>query len=267
MAEQPVLYTKEEGIAVITLNRPDKLNTTTSEMMDRLGELTEEIKTDDEVSVVIVTGNGRAFCAGADIGGGSFPAAQAQREIKEAKKKISTESRGSCWFFNSIPKPTICAINGAAVGIGAEFALYCDFRIAAQSARWGEVFVQRGFTVDTGAGTYLLPRIVGLSKACELIFTGEIIKADEMLKIGLVSQVVPDEELLPAAMEMAKRLKKGGPLAIQICKKMIYRGLEDTMEAHQQAIRYYFRLSTQSEDGSEGVKSFLEKRPPKWVGR
>ena len=265
MAEEQVLYTKENGIAVITLNRPDKLNAITSEMTERLTSLTEEIKRDEEVRVVIVTGNGRAFCAGADIGSGVFPSAVAQREINEVKKKLSTESRGSIWFFNSIPKPTICALNGAAVGIGAEYALYCDIRIAAQSARWGQVFVLRGLTVDTGGGTYLLPQIVGLSKACELVFSGEIIDAEEMLRIGLVNKVVPDDELLPAAMEMAKKLMRGGPLAVQICKQLIYRGLEDTMEAHQQAIRYYFRLSTQTEDGAEGVKSFIEKRPPRWV--
>ncbi len=267
MAEQDVLYTKEDGIAVITLNRPDKLNAITPEMTERLISLTQEIKEDDEVRVVIVTGNGRAFCAGADISTGVFPSAAVQREINEVKQKLSTESRGSIWFFNSIPKPTICAINGVAVGIGAEYALYCDIRIAARSARWGQIFVLRGLTVDTGGGTYLLPQIVGLSKACELVFSGEIINAEAMLDIGLVSQVVPDDELMPAAMEMAKKLKRGAPLAVQICKQLIYRGLESTMEAHQQAIRYYFRLSTQTEDGKEGVKSFIEKREPRWVGK
>ncbi len=266
MAEQQILYTKEDGIAVITLNRPDKLNAVTHEMTERLASLTEEIKRDEEVRVVIVTGKGRAFCAGTDISTGAFPSAVIQSEIDKAKQNLSTESRGSIWFFNSIPKPTICAINGATVGLGAEYSLHCDIRIAAKSARWGQVFVLRGLTVDSGGGTYLLPRIVGLSKACELVFSGEIIDADEMLRIGLVSKVVPDDELMPAAMEMAKKLKRGGPLAIQICKQLIYRGLESTIEAHQQAIRYYFRLSTQSEDGKEGVKSFIEKREPRWTG-
>jgi len=265
MAKQDVLYVKEDGIGTITLNRPERLNALTHEMLRRLGSIIEDIKRDEEVRAVILTGHGSAFSAGTDISG-EVPQT-AEIEINLMKEKISTEYRQSLWFFNSIPKPVICAINGAAVGIAAEFSLHCDIRIAADSARWGEVFVLRGMTPDTGAGTYLLPRIVGLSKACELVFSGEIIDAQEMLRIGLVSKVVPDAELMPTAKKMARKLTRGAPLAVQMAKQLMYRGLEQTAEAHQEAARYCFQLSCKTEDVREGIASFFEKRKPNWKGK
>ena len=265
MSQDNVLYEKKDGVGIITLNRPDKLNAITHAMLRRLGELIEEIKKDDEVRVMILTGIGRTFSAGTDISG-DVPI-MSEIEIQHMKQKNSTEYRQSLWYFNSIPKPTICAINGAAVGIASEFALHCDIRIAAESARFGQIFVLRGMTPDTGAGTYLLPRIVGLSKACELVFSGEIIDAQEMLKIGLVSKVVPDDQLMPAAMEMAKKMQRGAPLAVQMSKQLMYMGLERTMEAHWEATRYCFQLSCKTEDFVEGITSFFEKRAPHWKGK
>lgn len=267
MAEQDVLYRKEDGIGIITLNRPDKLNALTEEMNLRIATLAEEVKNDDEVKAVILTGAGRAFCAGTDISGGETPARVAERRIQEINKRVSTFDPGSLWYLNSVTKPTICAINGAAVGLGAEYTLHCDVRIASESARWGEVFVLRGLIPDTGAGTYLLPRIVGLSKALELVFSGEIIDAQEMLRIGLVSKVVPNDELLPAAMEMAKKLSRGAPLAIKLIKQLMYKGLARTPAEHIEEERYYFQLTTQTEDNKEGIRSFLEKREPRWQGK
>jgi enoyl-CoA hydratase/carnithine racemase len=265
MSKEHVLYEKKDGVGIITLNRPDRLNAITHAMLRRLGELIEEIKKDDEVRVMILTGMGRAFSAGTDISG-DVPI-MSELEIQVMKQKNSTEYRQSLWYFNSIPKPTICAINGAAVGIASEFALHCDIRIAAESARFGQVFVLRGMTPDTGAGTYLLPRIVGLSKACELVFSGEIIDAQEMLRIGLVSKVVPDKQLMPAAMEMAKKMQRGAPLAVQMTKQLMYMGLERNMEAHWEATRYAFQLSCKTEDFVEGITSFFEKRAPRWKGK
>jgi len=265
MSQGHVLYEKKGGVGIITLNRPEKLNAITHEMLRKLGELIEEVKKDDEVRVMILTGMGRVFSAGTDISG-EVPI-MSEIEIQAMKRKDSTEYRQSLWYFNSIPKPTICAINGAAVGIASEFALHCDVRIAAESARFGQVFVLRGMTPDTGAGTYLLPRIVGLSKACELVFSGEIIDAQEMLRIGLVSKVVPDDQLMPAAMEMAKKMQRGAPLAVQMAKQLMYMGLERTMEAHWEATRYCFQLSCKTEDFMEGITSFFEKRAPHWKGK
>jgi enoyl-CoA hydratase/carnithine racemase len=265
MSEEHVLYEKNDGIGIITLNRPEKLNAITHMMLRRLGKLIEEVKKDDGIRAVILTGKGRAFSAGTDI---SDPVpVMSEIEIQAMKQKNSTEYRQSMWYFNSIPKPTICALNGAAVGIASEFALHCDIRIAAKSARFGQVFVLRGMTPDTGAGTYLLPRIVGLAKACELVFSGEIINAQEMLKIGLVSQVVPDDQLMTAAMAMAQKMMRGAPLAVQMAKQLMYTGLERSLEAHWEATRYAFQLSCKTEDFQEGITSFFEKREPHWKGK
>lgn len=272
MAEEEVVYSKEDGIGIITLNRPEKLNALAFEQQQRLGALVEEVKRDEDVRVVILTGAGRAFCAGADISGGDLPSVKQagsfrDRGINEAKKRTSTYDPGTLWSINSIAKPTICAINGAAVGMGAEYTLLCDIRIASETARWGQVFVLRGVVPDHGAGTYLLPRIVGLSKACELVFSGKIIDAEEMLRIGLVNEVVPPDRLMPAAMAMANELKKGAPLAVQMCKQLMYMGLDRSVHEHVQATRHCFSVANQTEDYKEGVRSFLEKREPRWVGR
>lgn len=151
MADQDIIYSKEDGMAIVTLNRPQKLNAITHPMHQRLHSIIEEIRRDDSVRVAILTGTGRAFCAGTDITG-EVPIS-AEVEILNMKERSSTEYRDSQWYFNSLPKPMICAINGVAVGIGAEFSLHCDIRIAAESARWGQVFVLRGMVPDTGAGT------------------------------------------------------------------------------------------------------------------
>lgn len=270
MSEQDVLYSVEDGIATVTLNRPESLNALTNEMNLKLDSLVEEIKQDNKVKAVILTGNGRAFCAGTDIKAGSAAnegIPQAEDMINRAKQRKSTYDRRSRLFFNSIPKPVICAINGAAVGAGAELTLCCDVRIASESARWGEVFVLRGLVPDIGMGTYLLPRIVGLSKACELVFSGKIISAKEMLSISLVNEVVPNEQLIQHAKEMAKEFVKGAPLAVQACKQLMYLGLCRDIESHYQEESYYFDLCSQTEDAKEGIKSFFEKREPRWLGK
>jgi enoyl-CoA hydratase/carnithine racemase len=265
MGDQEVLYQREDSLAIVALNRPEKLNAVSHAMLQQIDRIIKEIRNDERIRVVILTGNGRAFCAGTDIS--DSVALTAEVEINAIKEKTSTEYRQSPWYFNSIPKPIICAINGAAVGIGAEFTLHCDIRIASENARWGQVFVLRGIIPDTGAGTYLLPRIVGLSKACELVFSGEIIDAQEMLRLGLVEKIVPEDRLMPAAREMAKKLLGGAPLAVQMCKQLMYMGLERTTEVHQEAERYCFQLSVKTEDFKEGIKSFFEKRAPNWAGR
>lgn len=268
MAEQDVLYSKEGGIAIVTLNRPEKLNALTHEMNGMVNSFVEDIKRDDEVRVAILTGNGRGFCAGTDISSGAVPPSSTTgRPASQGEPGPSTYTAGTLWSFSSIPKPTICAVNGAAVGLGSEYPLHCDIRIAAESARWGQVFVLRGMVPDTGAGTYLLPRIVGLAKACELVFSGDIIDAQEMLRIGLVTQVVPNEELMPAAMAMAKKLMRGSPLAIQKCKQLMYRGLDRSITEHLKESSGFLQSSFETADYREGITSFLEKRDPRWTGK
>lgn len=271
MAEQKqsILYSKEDGIGIITFNRPEKMNAVTDDLLVDLTNVISDITLDDEVRVVILTGNGRAFCAGADVSVGLARDQEVAAREREAKiKKVDLPDNPlPRWTFTHIPKPTIAAVNGAAVGIGAEWTAQCDVRIASEAARFGWVFPMRGLTPDTGAGPYLLPYIVGLGKALELLYSGDIIDAREAERIGLVSRVVPPEELMPAAKEMAQRLVRGAPLAIKGIKELTYGALEWPPSFHHEETGKRLRASSLSEDVKEGIQSFLEKRPPVWQGK
>ena len=161
MSEDHVLYAKEDGIGIVTLNRPEKMNAITFPMLNKMGEIIKEIKSDESVRAVVLTANGRAFSAGTDISDNVQP--DVEEIVAGIKERNSTDAPQSSWMFTSIAKPVICAINGVAVGVGSELALQCDIRIAAESARFGQVFVLRGIVPDTAAGTYLLPRLTGPS--------------------------------------------------------------------------------------------------------
>lgn len=263
MAREDVLYTKEDGIATITLNRPESRNALTWEMRGFIEEALDDAKRDDAVRVLILTGADPAFCSGTDVKDGMAPSAERQL----AQLASDTGERKLSWNFVDIAKPTIAAVNGAAVGLGVEFTIQCDIRIASERARFGWIFPQRGLISDTGAGTYLLPRVVGLSKACELLFSGEIIDAQEALRIGLVTKVVPHDELMSAAREMALKLSKGAPLSVHWTKQLIYRGLERDLETHVGFTKQLLERCFQTEDHKEGVKAFLEKREPVFRGR
>ncbi|MEE8325760.1 MAG: enoyl-CoA hydratase-related protein [candidate division NC10 bacterium] len=228
-----------------------------------------EATVDDEVRAVILTGNGRAFCAGTDVNVGIARDQTAVRETKqrEAKQFDLPPTSLPGWSFTRIPKPTIAAVNGATVGIGAEWTAQCDFRIASEKARFGWVFPLRGLCPDTGSGLYMLPQIVGMSNAMELLYTGEIIDARKAKEIGLVSAVVPPEELITAAKEMAARLTRGAPLALKKIKELAYGSFEWTFGTHQAENSQRFNEASMSEDAKEGVSSFLEKRPPVWKNK
>ncbi|MCP4755263.1 MAG: enoyl-CoA hydratase/isomerase family protein [Proteobacteria bacterium] len=267
--EEEILYSKEEGIGTITLNRPEKMNSVTDDMLVDITNILTEATLDDEVRVVIVTGNGRAFCGGTDLSTGLARdqiAAGAERE-KRIKKVDQPENTLPMWPFTRIPKPTIAAVNGAAVGMGVEWTIQCDIRIASEKARFGWVGSVRGITPDTGAGPYLLPHIVGLSKALELMYSGEIIDAREAERIGLASMVVPPDRLMSAAREMAVKVSRGAPLALKGIKTLTYGALERPYDVHFGENTKRLAETTLSEDAKEGVQSFFEKRPPVWKGR
>jgi len=269
----PILYNKENGIGIITLNRPERLNAVTEEMHLLKAKIISEVTIDDAVRVVIITGNGRAFCSGTDVTALVQTDEKAATERKELTKKTRevVESMPPSplprWSLTHIPKPTIAAVNGAAVGMGAEWVAQCDFRIASENARFGWVFSQRGLVPDIGSGPYLLPYIIGLSKALELMYTGEIIDAKEAERIGLVSMVVPPEELMPTAKKFAQRLMKGSPLALKGIKELTYGSMDLPPNAHFEWTHKLFEASFLTEDCREGVRAFLEKRPPVWKGK
>jgi enoyl-CoA hydratase/carnithine racemase len=268
MTDEKILYSKEEGIGIITLNRPERMNAVTGDMQLRLHELVGEIIEDDEVRVVIVTGNGRAFCGGIDLSllARSAEASAEDRDQRPQMPELPDTSLPK-WFFTRIPKPTIAAVNGSAVGMGAEWTVQCDFRIASEQALFGWVFSRRGITTDSGAGTYLLPYIVGLSNALEIMYSGEIFDAKEALRLGLVSKVVPQDELIPAAKELARKLMRGAPLSIKGIKELTYGSLEWPPSVHHDETRKQMMSIRGSEDSKEGTISFLEKREPVWKGR
>ena len=265
-----ILYEKRDGIALITLNRPEKLNAITDEMLAHFSNATNEAIMDDSVRAVVITGSGRAFCAGTDVSAGiarDHAEAAVERNKLIKPVELPDTSLPKLWTMTRIPKPTIAAVNGAAVGVGVEWTVQCDFRIAANEAKFGWVFALRAITPDTGAGPYLLPYIVGLPKALELMYSGRIIDADEALEIGLVSNVVAKEDLVDNAIEFAQRLTQGAPLAVKGIKELTYGSLEwppSVFDGHKTAM---LQATSNSEDAQEGVDSFLQKREPKWRGR
>lgn len=269
MEDERVLYTKEDGIGIITINRPEKMNSITDDMLPILHNIVADTILDDEVRAVIVTGTGRAFCAGTDVSTGIARDQDAANEARQkgVKQVELPDSPLPHWIFTRIPKPTIAAVNGAAVGMGAEWTITCDIRIASEKARFGWVFPLRGLVPDMGAGPYLLPYIVGLGRALELMYSGKIIDAHEAERIGLVSAVVPPEELMSVAKEMAAEMTRGAPMAIKGIKELTYGSLEWPLSVHGGENSKRFREASKSEDAREGVDSFLEKRPPVWKGR
>ncbi|HET6979720.1 MAG TPA: enoyl-CoA hydratase [Pyrinomonadaceae bacterium] len=251
-----------DGIATITLNRPDKLNSFIGHMRRDLAEALEHAGSDRNIRVVIITGAGRAFCAGGDI---AFMAELMQRHDAEEFSRILGAGRRVILAIRQMTKPVIAAINGPASGAGCNLALACDLRIAADNATFSQSFAKVGLHPDWG-GTYFLPRLVTPNKACELFFLGESIDAAEALRLGIVNQVVAPEELENAAMQLAQRLRVSPPIALAAAKHAVYMSQAAELE---EMLRYETEAQLRcfdSDDGHEGVHAFLEKREPKFTG-
>jgi len=258
-----IAYAKGNGIATVTLNRPDKRNAFTPEMSDSMYRAVEDSADDKSIRVIVMTGTGRAFCAGADVKAMAqgFDDPEAQRRYDAARsERVSLHL-----LMQRCDKPIIGAINGVAVGGGLDLACACDIRIAAESARFAEVFVRRGMMPASG-GTYFLPRLIGIDRACLMAWTGDMIDAREAERIGLVTMVVPDDELELATVELAEKLAKGPPLAIQRTKRAIYDGLEMDLEKTLRYIGPIINELNQTEDHKEGARAFVEKREPVFRG-
>jgi 2-(1,2-epoxy-1,2-dihydrophenyl)acetyl-CoA isomerase len=257
-----ILLSEAEGITTITLNRPDKLNAFVGHMRRDLAEALEHAGSDRGIKVVIITGAGRAFCSGGDIG---FMAELMERRDSDEFSRILGAGRRVITAIRSMTKPVLASINGPAAGAGFNLALACDLRIASSDATFTQSFVKVGLHPDWG-GTYFLPRLVSANKACEMFFLGESIDAAEALRLNLVNQVVAPEELQAATLQLAERLRAAPPIAVAAAKQAIYMsGSSDLDEMLRYETEAQLRCF-ESEDGHEGVRAFFDKRDPRFTG-
>ncbi len=276
MTYNSICYEVEHRIATITLHRPDKLNAFTPEMMDEMIDVFDRIDADDDVRAVVVTGAGRAFCAGADLSAGptAFVFDESEELIRpdgsynySAAAVRDGGGRLTLRIFKCL-KPVIAAINGPAVGIGATMTLPMDIRLASTDARLGFVFSRRGL-VPEACSSYFLPRVVGISQAMEWCATGRVFPASEALDGGLVSSLHAPEDLLPAARAIATEIAANtSPVSVALIRQMLWRGLgfTDPMDAHRIDSRGIFNRG-RSRDVAEGITAFFEKRPPAFPER
>jgi enoyl-CoA hydratase/carnithine racemase len=259
-----LLYEVKDAVATLTLNRPERLNALGDTLREDFHDAVLRASADPEVRVMIVTGAGKGFCSGGDV--------KAMNEAKEARAerpvldKVAPLRDRVLLAMRDAPQPIIAAVNGAAAGAGMNLALGCDIRLASTAARFGETFVKRGLHPDWG-GTYFLPRLVGMAKAAELIFTGEMIDAAEALRLGLVSAVYPPEELLPAAHDLARRIAAGPPITIRLAKRALYHGEGTDLRGGLEFETFAQNICFETEDAREGIRAFVEKRPPQFKGR
>lgn len=253
---------QESGITKIILNRPDKLNAMIGHMRRDLAQALEQAGSDRTVRVVIITGAGRAFCAGGDV---DFMAELIERNDSEEFLRLLGAARRVITAIRQMTKPVIAAINGPAAGSGCNLALCCDLRIASSTAVFSESFVKLGLHPDWG-GTFFLPRMVPANKACEMFFLGDSINAEEALRLGLLNRVVKPDELDATVQELAERLREAPPISIAAAKHAVYLGQEAGLE---EMLRYETEAQLrcfESEDGREGIRAFQEKRQPKFGG-
>ena len=262
MTYQTLRTDLDRGVFTVTLHRPERLNALSREMGDELMEAIEQADRDDDVRAVIVTGAGRGFCAGADLGsgGGSFDRGEsaASRPHRDEGGLITLR------LFDST-KPWIAAINGPAVGVGVTMTLAMDVRVCSHSARFGFVFARRGI-VPEACSSWFLPRVVGIGRAMEWVATGRVFGADEALAGGLVTRVTPDDALLPAAREIAREIADNtSGISVALSRQMLWKmlGADHPMEAHR-LDSAGVQATGRSADAYEGVRSFLEKRPPRF---
>ena len=260
-------YELDSGIATVTLHRPNKMNALTGTMREELIKIFAEADRDDMVRVVVVTGAGEAFCAGADLSHGGSTFDQSKKDGREIKISEHRDGAGqiSLAIFNC-RKPVIAAINGHAVGAGITMTLPMDIRIVAEDAKIGFVFTRRG-VVPEACSSWFLPRIVGISKATELIYTGRVFHAAEETNSGLFNYVVQCDEVLSKAMTIAKEIKEHtSPVSVALSKALLWHGLaeDNPQSAHLIDSRCFFWAGRQR-DAYEGVQSFLDKRPPKFT--
>ncbi len=257
-------YAVANHVCTITLNRPEVMNALNRQMYAELEQSFRDANRDPEVRCVVLTGNGRSFCSGDDVRqimlGGERD--QTVTRLRDAAPKPTPAAAAVL----ECDKPVIVAVNGAAVGWGMDLTLFGDIRIASEAAKFGELFIKRGLVADIG-GLWRLPRVVGPSKAAELLFTGDIISAQEAERIGLVSKVVPAGELMSAAMEMASKIAANPPIALRYMKEGLRRSVHGSMAEMGEYVGNSLAYLFTTEDHKEGALSFVERREPVFKGK
>ena len=257
-------YQVDGHVAVLTFNRPERMNTISPTMLDLLCDRLLQADRDRNIRCIVLTGEGRAFCAGLDVkaqASGDGMLQESAMSVPELDLRHTPPT-----VLHDLDTPVIAALNGGAAGYGLDIALGCDIRIAAQSAKLAVAFAKRGVLPESG-GTWLLPRLVGWSKAAELIFTGRTLSAPESLALGLANEIVPDAELQSRARAVAAEIAANAPLAVQSAKRLMRMGMEETFNDHVHHVYLQFLQLIRTGDFKEGMTSFLEKRPADFQGR
>lgn len=265
MADE-LLHRLENRVAVITLNRPERLNAMTKSMMQRLVALLAECAVDDTVGCVVLTGAGRAFCAGGDVRVQASTAASGVTETPERRTDLLRASMEASRLLHEMPKPTIAMLNGVAAGAGLSLALACDLRIAGHSARMTTAFTKVGLSGDYG-GTWFLTQLVGTARARELYFTSDVLEASRIEALGLANRVVPDEELERETMALAAKLGNGPSVALRYMKRNLNVAEHGDLAAGLDSEAFGMLRCRASEDHKEASQAFVEKRPPVFKGR
>ena len=270
-----VLHSMENGVSWITLNRPEAMNAVTWDQRERIMELLADASADPDVRAVVVTATGKGFCAGADLRGAPASGERSEMGVPPAEgwgripgDVARTIQRGAQRFIAAVldcEKPVIAAVNGTAAGIGAHLAFACDLVLAAEGARFIEVFVRRGLVPD-GGGAYLLPRLVGPQRAKELMFFGDALPAADAERLGLVNRVVPPEDLEKTAREWAERLAQGPTRALALTKQLVNASLDTDRTTAFAAEAAAQEINMTTRDANEGVASFVERRTPRYRG-
>ncbi len=270
-----LLFDVQEGIATITLNRPEARNAFSIEMIERWVRALEECRDREDIRVVVLTANGKAFCAGGDV--------KAMREgrgfLERGEATLDTHStalarKNSLWkliqrvplTLQQVDKPVIAAVNGDAIGAGCDMALMADMRVAADTARFAEAYVKLGIVPGDG-GAYYLPRLVGMPKALELLLTGDMIDAEEALRIGMVNRVVPAEQLLEETYRLARKIAAQPPVAVQLIKRAAYQSATADLRTALDLVSSHMAIVTETEDYREAVLALLEKRQGLYKGK
>ena len=249
----------EDGVATLTLNRPQQLNAISLPMVQSMGKALEEVSSDNSLKVLIITGTGRGFCAGLDVSALSQASKTSQEELGKLMRDLT-------FPLYNLPKPTIAAVNGMAAGGGLALALLCDIRIGSEKAMFTSGYIRMGLPPDIGC-TYSLPRTIGTAKAMELMLTGDTFDATEAHRIGMLNKVVPEEELMKTAREMANKIAGGPPAAIELTKQAIRQGVQNSLEQQVELECSGFYKCLRTEDHEEGLTAFQEKRQPEFKGK